>query len=101
MEQLVITIEGKTNTDLLIQLMRKFNFVKSVIRKKTSEPLIDKANILSEPVEEYNWTKPKRPATDEEFEQMIAECEASPSMTAEEAKKYTYKLLDEWSRRKK
>lgn len=58
-------------------------------------------NVVNEPAETYNWTNPSRPATDEEFELLIAECENRPSMTPEEAKKYTFKLLDEWSKRKK
>ena len=116
MEQLIITIEGKSNTDLLMRLLKKFNFVKSVIRdtsttstssvtavtavtpvasESESEPLV-----VSE-VEPYNWINPSRQATDKEFEQMIAECEASPSLTAEDAKALTMKEIKEWRKNRK
>jgi hypothetical protein len=75
MEQLIITIEGKSNVDLVIRLMRKFNFVKSIVREKNPSHKTPPANVVSEPVEEYNWIDPSRPATDEEFEQLAIEME--------------------------
>lgn len=48
--------------------------------------------------EEYNWINPTRPATDEECEQMIKEAEESQSMTAEEAREYSLKLIKEWEK---
>lgn len=98
MEQLVITIEGKSNTDLLMRLLSKFNFVKSISREKASNQDI---SVVNEPAETYNWTNPSRLATEEEFEQLVLDCEKSASMTPEEAQKYTFKLLDEWSKHQK
>ena len=48
---------------------------------------------------EYNWTNSSRPATDEEFEQMIkeaeAEYEAGKSMSTEEARAKTNARIEE------
>ena len=101
MEQLVITIDGRSNADLLMRLPGKFNFVKSVSREKKTKFLNDMANVVSEPAGEYNWTNPTRPATDEEFEQMIAECEASPLLTAKEAEELTLKEIKAWRKSRK
>lgn len=101
MEQLVITIEGKSNTDLLMRLLTKFNFVKSISRQTTAKEGKVEQKVVNEPAEKYNWTNPSRTATDEEFERLIAECETSPLMTSEEAQKHTLKLLNEWSKQKK
>lgn len=98
MEQLIITLEGKTNADLLMRLLSKFNFVKSVTREKTLST--NASDVANEPTAEYNWTNPSRPATDEEIEQMLDECEKSPCFTTKEAKAYTYKKLEEWHRKK-
>lgn len=102
MEQLIITVEGKSNADLLMQLMRKFNFVKSVIRKKSSDTKSGGVKVVNEPAGEYNWINPTRPATDEEFEKMIseaeAEYEAGLGMSAEEAKTLTMKKITEWKK---
>ena len=94
MEQLIITLEGKTNAELLMRLLSKFNFVKSVTREKI--PSADVANIVNESSEAYNWTNPSRQATDEEFELMIAEAEAEEGIPAEEARALTMKKLAEW-----
>jgi len=104
MEQLIITIEGKSNVDLIIRLMRKFNFVKSIIREKQPADVTPASNIISEPMEEYNWTNPSRPATDEEFEQMISEAENEIALglgiPAEKARKQTMKEIKKWKAKK-
>ena len=83
--------------------MGKFNFVKSVIREKKPKPKADLANIVNEPAGEYNWVNPTRPATDEEFEQMIAEAEAEYEaglgLPLEEARLLTMKKLAEWRKK--
>ena len=104
MEQLIITIEGKSNVDLVMRLMRKFNFVKSITRKKTLSQETASANVVSEPVEKYNWINPSRPATDEEFEQMISEAENEIAMglgiSAEKARKQTLEEIKKWKAKK-
>jgi hypothetical protein len=98
MEQLIITIEGKSNVDLIMRLMRQLNFVKSITRGALTSSVTTAGNVVSEPVEEYNWINPSRPATDEEFEQMISEAEAEVGIPAEEAKALTMKKIAEWKK---
>ncbi len=77
MQKVIVNIDDPANANLFMKMVEQMNFVDSV---KIEE-------------EVYDWLNPKRPATDEECEQMIAECEESPSMTAEEAQEYSLKLI--------
>ena len=101
MEQLIIILEGKTNAELLMRLLSKFNFVKSVTREKI--PSADAANIVNEPATEYNWINPSRPATDEEIEQMLDECDRQYAngefLTLEDSKSLTKKKIAEWKKK--
>jgi len=102
MEQLIITIEGKSNVDLIIRLMRKFNFVKSIIREKQPAGITPASNIISEPVEEYNWTNPSRPATDEEFEQLVIEMEQDlEENSSKDVMNFVKKELKAWRKKQK
>jgi hypothetical protein len=77
MQRVVVNINNRENANLFVKIAEQMNFVKSV---KIEE-------------EEYDWLNPTRPATDEEAEKMIQESENSPSMSAEEAREYTLKLI--------
>ena len=61
MNTLVVTTDTKTNAKQLASFLKKVKSVKSVTISTTD-------NV-------YNWANPSRPATDEEFESMIAEAE--------------------------
>lgn len=102
MEQLIITLEGKANADLLMRLLGKFNFVKSISREKT--PSTKATNVVNEEATEYNWTNPARPATDEEFELMIAEAEKEIELglgiPAEIARKQTMQEIKKWRQKR-
>ena len=102
MEQLIITIEGKSNADLLMQLMRKFNFVKSVIREKTSNRKSEGINSVNEPAGEYNWINPTRPATDKEFEQLVVEMEQDKEKNSpKQVVNFVNEELKAWRKKKK
>jgi hypothetical protein len=47
-------------------------------------------------IAEEDWIKPGRPATDEEFEELIKKAEASKSIPAEDSKSQNLTKLDEW-----
>lgn len=49
--------------------------------------------------EEQDWTKPGRPATDKELEQMADEAEASPTISAKAARKLTLKAVKDWHKK--
>ena len=97
MTRLTIETDTASHAKFLFSFLKTVSLVKSV----KIEPDADMVNVVNDPAGEYNWTNPSRPATDEEFEQMIAECEASPSLTAEEAKALTMKEIKEWRKNQK
>lgn len=68
MEQLIINLEGKSNANLLLELLGKLSFVKSVSREKVKED--------NTPLTAADWVRPGRPATEEELEQLAIEMEA-------------------------
>ena len=76
MQKVIVNIDNPTNANLFLKMVEQLNFVESV-------KIEDKG---------YDWINPTRHATDEECEQMIKEAEESPSMTSEDAKKYSLKL---------
>lgn len=57
-----------------------------------------RAALYSEP---YNWVNPSRKATDEEIEQMLDECENSPTLSAEEARQYLSERIATWKEQRK
>ncbi len=79
MQKVIVNIDNLTNAGLFLKMVEQLNFVESA-------KIEDK---------EYDWLNPTRPATDEECEAMIVEAEESPSMTVEEAKEYSLKLIKE------
>ena len=97
MSTLIVKTETHAAAKLLMTFLKTVRLVKSI----TLSPDEEKNNVASEPFAEYNWTNPSRPATDEEIERMLDECENSPGFTTEEAKSETYKLLDEWQKKHK
>ncbi len=102
MEQLIITIEGKSNADLIMRLMRKFNFVKSVVREKTSKSETGLAHSVNDDAGRYNWINPTRPATDEEFEQMALEMDQDKGeYSSKEVENYVNEELKVWRKKKK
>jgi len=92
MSRLTVETDTAASAKQLAAFLRTVKSVKKVtIEKNNSEK-----SAVGEPEVPYNWTNPTRPATDEEFEQMIAEAENSPLMTADEAQAYTFELIEKW-----
>ncbi len=87
MQKIIVNITDTDNANLFVSMVEQLNFVDSV-------QVEDK---------EYDWVNPLRPATDEECEQMIAECEAEYDaglyIPIEEAKKQTLESLEEWKKK--
>ena len=92
MPTLIVKTESEAATKLLLAFLKTVRLVKSVTIFSPETNI----NEVSEPTEVYNWTNPTRPATDEEFELMISECEAEEGIPAKEAKEQTMKELDKW-----
>jgi hypothetical protein len=89
MHTILLTTDTAANAKLLADFLSTVKSVKSV----SIDPKIKK--------EKYNWTNPSRPATDEEFEQMIQECEKEKDMTLEEAQKLSSKKIKKWIKEQK
>ena len=102
MKTLTITTTTDANANFLAAFLKTVKIVKSVVINKRTIPRLRDSEV-SEPEEEYNWTNPSRPATDEEFEQMISECEveyeAGLGMTVKEAKALTEKKISKWRKK--
>lgn len=88
MQKVIVTIDDPANAKLFLRMVRQLNFVESAKIEK----------------DKYDWINPSRPATDEECEQMISECEAEYDaglfLSVEQAKKMTLKEIDKWKRAK-
>lgn len=97
METIIVKTENKTTAKLLLAFFKTIRLVKSVTLAHDE----NKVSTVNEPTAEYNWINPSRPATDDEIEKMLDECEKGPALTTEEAKAETYKFLDEWQRKRK
>lgn len=96
MQTIIIQTDTLANAHLLSSFLKNVRIVKSVSVK----PDVKKANLVKESESEYNWTNPSRPATDEEIEQMLDECEKGPFLSSGEARKLTRKELSEWRKKK-
>lgn len=92
MSRLTVETDTAASAKQLAAILRKIKSVKKV----TIEINSSDSSVVSEPQKPYNWTNPSRPATDEEFEQMITEAEAEEAIPAAEARKLTMKHLDKW-----
>ncbi len=87
MHAITVTTDTAANAKFLAFFLKKVRYVKSV---SVNPPLKGK----------FNWISPSRPATDEELEQMLAECEASALLSAEEARKKTLREIKEWRKQR-
>ena len=91
MHTILLTTDTAANAKLLADFLSTVKSVKSV----SINPMVNKG-------EEYNWTNPSRPATDEEFEQLAKEMEQDKGeYTLEEAKALSTKKIKKWLKEKK
>ena len=91
------TITVKTDSAAHAKLLSYFLKTVSIVKSVSIEPDVESSanGVVSEPLSEYNWTNPSRPATDEEIEQMLDECEKSEGYPIEEARKMTKQWIKE------
>jgi hypothetical protein len=97
MSTLIVKTENKAAAKLLLAFLKTVRLVKSI----TLSPDEGTSNVVNEPVEVYNWTNPSRPATEEEIDRMLDDCEKSPSFTTEEVKNFVNEELREWRKKRK
>lgn len=81
MQTLIIETDTAANARFLTEFLKEVRIVKKVT-------IVNKTTRTTDKKYEYDWINPSRPATNEEFEQMISEAEAEYkaglSMTTEE-----------------
>jgi len=84
MQKVIVNINNPADVSLFLKMVERLDFVES-------------AKVEGK---EYDWINPRRLATEEECEQMIAECEteynAGEFITLDEAKKQTLEELSKW-----
>lgn len=89
MHTILLTTDTAADAKLVADFLSTVKTVKSV----SIDPLVKKG---------YNWTNPSRPATDEEFEQLVTEMEQDKDeYTLEEAQKLSTKKIKKWMKEKK
>jgi hypothetical protein len=95
MSQYLLTISDNNAASSFLEFIKNLDFVQKV--EQVKEP--------TGPLSKEDWIKPSRPATDEEFELMIAEMEeeekAGLGMVAEKAEEYATKRIKEWQKKSK
>lgn len=62
MQTIIVTTDTANHAALLINLLKKLPYIKSVVAEKTFEPLTA-----------TDWVRPGRPATEKEIDQLILE----------------------------
>jgi hypothetical protein len=94
MGQVLLTIPDD-NISMFLDFVKNLEFIQKIEKVKDD----------NKPLTKEDWVKPGRPATDEEFEKMIADAEteekAGLGMAAEEAEEYVTKRIEEWKKKRK
>ncbi|MCF6171497.1 MAG: hypothetical protein L3J66_11020 [Bacteroidales bacterium] len=84
LQKVIVNISNPTDFDIFLKMVERLAFVESAKIEGV----------------DYDWINPSRPATGEECEQMIAECEseylAGSFLTIDEARKLTLDELAKW-----
>ena len=97
---LIVETTNDANAKMLAAMLRNLNFVKTVTYKPAKNNKQNTSLVKQKPLTDKDWILPGRPATDEEIEQMLDECEASPELTLKKAKALTLKEIREWKKSK-
>lgn len=89
MSQYLLTISDNRAALSFLDFVKNLDFILNVEQVEES----------FEPLSKEDWIKPGRPATDEEFEQMLKEAEESKDLSIEEAMELSEKRYNEWSKK--
>lgn len=95
MQTLILKIDTSAHAAQLSNFLKALPYIKSIIAKKNTGAL----KLLTT----ADWVRPGRPATDEEIERMLDECEAQEAtaqyFTAKQVKQNAMNRLKEWRRK--
>ncbi|MFH1319585.1 MAG: hypothetical protein ABII90_02900 [Bacteroidota bacterium] len=95
MTRLTIETDNAASAKFLASFLKNHKLVRTVVIEKKG----DKIETVQEPAEEYNWINPSRPATDEEIEQMLTECEKGKGIPSEVSRTKNLKKFKEWQQK--
>lgn len=90
METLILKVDTIANANMLAAFLKTVKPVKSVVLEKHKHKIKPKSieKVVASEDAQYDWINPTRPATEEEIEKMLDECEASTTFfTTEELRK--------------
>jgi len=96
---LIIETTDDANAKMLAAMLRNLNFVKTVKFKSVKNDKRNASLATETPLTNEDWIMPGRPATDEEIEQMLDECEQGVAISAEESKKRNLDKLKTWRKK--
>mgnify|MGYP001598354713 CR=1 FL=1 len=99
MPTLIVKIDTANHAAQVTNFLKTIPYIKSVIAepRKSSLPVRQAGSSLTA----ADWVRPGRPATDEEIEQMLDECEAEEGIPLKEAREQTLKELKGWEAKRK
>ena len=100
MQRLTIETDSIANATFLAAFLRTVKSVKKVVIEKQTAVSSSSTLGVEEDAAAYDWTNPSRPATEEEMEQMLDECEKGTLLSSKEARALTRKELQEWRAKK-
>ena len=92
---LIVETNNDSNGKKLAEMLKNMKFVKEVTFQPT-EKKKSKSIGKQKPLTAKDWVRPGRPATDEEIEQMLKECERGEDIPAEESKAKNMKEIKAW-----
>jgi hypothetical protein len=76
MKTILVEIDNAKHVQAFLNAVANLDYIKSVKLLQPGEPLYVQP-IVREPVSEYNWTNPSRPAKEEEIDILIEKMENS------------------------
>lgn len=99
---MTLIVETNTNADarMLAAMLKRLDFVKTVsISKPTKNIGLNASLAKQKKLTDKDWILPGRPATDEEIDLMLDECEQGTAISAEKSKENNFKKLKAWQRK--
>ncbi|OFX23092.1 MAG: hypothetical protein A2033_00050 [Bacteroidetes bacterium GWA2_31_9] len=96
---LIVETNDNANAKMLAAMLRNLNFVTAVTWKPEKKNKQNSSIAKQKTLTDEDWILPGRPATDEEIELMLDECEQGISISAEESKENNFKQFKAWQKK--
>ena len=96
---LIVETTNDANAKMLATMLRNLKFVKAVTYKPAKNNKQNPSLVKQKPLTDKDWILPGRPATDEEIDRMLDECEQGKAISAEESKENNFKNFKAWRKK--